>query len=90
MKNFIPPSLEELSAYCKERNNRVSPLKWLAHYQSNGWMVGKNKMKDWKAAVRTWEHSEYGEQKPVVPAAEVKISEKQAQILDKAMERYAD
>jgi predicted phage replisome organizer len=60
---FKPPTLEEVQAYCKERNNKVDAEKWLNHYTSNGWMVGKVKMKDWKAAVRTWEKSEIS-QKP--------------------------
>jgi predicted phage replisome organizer len=54
-KHFTPPTLEEVKAYCNERNNGVDAFKWHNHYTSNGWMVGKNKMKDWKAAVRTWE-----------------------------------
>lgn len=56
----IPPSLEEVTAYCKERGNQVDPAKWFDSYQSKGWYVGKNKMRDWKAAVRTWEHNGYG------------------------------
>jgi hypothetical protein len=53
------PTLEDVRAYCKERANNVDPEKWLAYYESNGWRVGKNPMKDWKAAVRTWEKSEF-------------------------------
>lgn len=56
---FIPPTVDELRAYCQERQNNVNPEKWLAHYQSNGWKVGRSAMKDWKAAVRTWEHSDW-------------------------------
>ncbi|MGB4223340.1 MAG: hypothetical protein WBJ54_05935 [Syntrophorhabdus sp.] len=52
---FTPPKLEDVITYCKERKNNVNPEKWLDHYTANGWMIGKNKMKDWKAAVRTWE-----------------------------------
>ena len=52
---FIVPSLKEVSAYCQERNNNVDSQKFFDFYESKGWMVGKNKMKDWKAAVRTWE-----------------------------------
>lgn len=52
---FTPPTLEEVTAYCKERGKGVDPNKWYDFYQSKGWMIGKNKMKDWKAAVRTWE-----------------------------------
>jgi hypothetical protein len=58
-KNFIPPTLEDVQAYCKERNNTVDAERFINHYTSNGWMVGKNKMKDWKAAVRTWEKNGY-------------------------------
>lgn len=62
-KNFTPPTLQEVSDYCQERKNSVNPEKWIAHYQSNGWKVGKNSMKDWKAAVRTWENNSF-ESKP--------------------------
>ena len=58
-KKFIPPTLEEVQAYCVERNNNVDAERFINHYTSNGWLVGKNKMKDWKAAVRTWERSDY-------------------------------
>jgi hypothetical protein len=61
-KNFIKPTLQEIQAYCQERKNSVNPQKWLNHYESNGWKVGKNPMKDWKAAVRTWENSDYSKQ----------------------------
>lgn len=56
----IPPKLEEVTAYCEERNNGVDPDKWYDHYTANGWKVGKNQMKDWKAAVRTWERDSRG------------------------------
>lgn len=52
---FKPPTLEEVKAYCDERRNRVDPQRFIDFYQANGWKVGKNPMKDWKAAVRTWE-----------------------------------
>jgi hypothetical protein len=58
-KIFIIPSLSEISDYCHQRHNNVKPEVWLAHYESNGWMVGKNKMKDWRAAIRTWENSNF-------------------------------
>lgn len=54
---FIPPTVEEVRAYCSERKNNVDPQTFVDFYQGKGWMVGKNKMKDWKAAVRTWERS---------------------------------
>lgn len=58
-KRFVPPTLDEVRAYCKERKNNVNPEKFIDHYTANGWMVGRNKMKDWKAAVRTWERNGY-------------------------------
>jgi hypothetical protein len=52
---FTPPTVDEVDAYCKERGNGVDAQKFVDFYASKGWMVGKNSMKDWKAAVRTWE-----------------------------------
>lgn len=62
-KRFNPPTLEEVQAYCNERNNNVDPQHFIDYYTSNGWQVGKNKMKDWKAAVRTWERNGYSKPK---------------------------
>ena len=55
---FTPPSLDEVIDYCNKRQNGVDPERFIDYYTSNGWKVGKNPMKDWKAAVRTWERSE--------------------------------
>lgn len=55
---FIPPAFEEVKSYCSERGNNVNPEQFINYYSSNGWKVGKNSMKDWKAAVRTWESRE--------------------------------
>lgn len=52
---FAPPTIDEVKAYCIERHNDVDAGKWHDFYSAKGWMVGKNKMKDWRAAVRTWE-----------------------------------
>ena len=54
-KRFVPPTVEEVRAYCEERHNGIDPEEFVDFYQSKGWMVGKDKMKDWKAAVRNWE-----------------------------------
>lgn len=54
-KRFVPPTIEEVKAYCQERQNGVDAERFIDYYTANGWQVGKNKMKDWKAAVRTWE-----------------------------------
>ena len=63
-KRFEKPTLSEIKEYCIERNNNVDAQHFYDYYESNGWKVGKNSMKDWKAAVRTWERSEY--RKPTV------------------------
>lgn len=56
-KRFAPPSVDEVRAYCAERNNGIDPQSFIDFYESKGWMVGKNHMRDWKAAVRTWERN---------------------------------
>ena len=56
---FVIPTMQEVRDYCRQRQNLVDPAKWHDHYSSNGWKVGKNPMKDWQAAVRTWERSEF-------------------------------
>ena len=58
-KRFEKPTLSEIKQYCIERKNNVNAEQFYDYYESNGWKVGKNSMKDWKAAVRTWERSEY-------------------------------
>lgn len=59
VKRFIPPSVDEVRAYCEARGNNVDPQKFVDYYSSNGWRVGRNPMRDWKAAVRsTWEKDE--------------------------------
>lgn len=56
--HFQKPSLSEVADYCRERANKVDPEQFYNFYESNGWKVGKNPMKDWHAAVRTWEKRE--------------------------------
>ena len=51
----IPPMLAEVEAYCNERKNGIDAEQFIAFYQSKDWMIGKNKMKDWKSAIITWE-----------------------------------
>ena len=62
-KRFSPPTLEEVTAYCNERKNSVDAQRFIDYYTSNGWKVGKNAMKDWKAAVRTWEKNGFDAKK---------------------------
>ena len=54
-KRFTKPTSDEVYEYCTDRNNKVCPDKFINFYDSNGWKVGKNPMKDWKACVRSWE-----------------------------------
>ena len=54
-QKFIPPTVGEVSAYCLERGSGVNPERFVDFYTSKGWMIGKSKMKDWRAAVRNWE-----------------------------------
>ena len=61
-KKFVKPTIEEVKEYCLERNNNVNPERFIDYYEANGWKVGKNPMKDWKAAIRTWERN-YKEEK---------------------------
>ena len=56
-KVFTPPTVEEIREYCKLRDNNIDAELFHDFYQSKGWLIGKVKMKDFKAAVRTWEKS---------------------------------
>ena len=58
-KRFEKPTLSEIKAYCIERGNKVDAQHFFDYYESNGWRVGKNSMKNWQAAVRTWEKNSY-------------------------------
>lgn len=60
----MKPTVDEVRAYCQERKNNVDPERFVDYYESNGWKVGKNSMKDWKATVRTWEKNGYSNAKP--------------------------
>ena len=54
-KRFKPPTVDEVTGYCLERNNNIDPEAFVAFYASKGWKVGRDPMEDWKAAVITWE-----------------------------------
>lgn len=74
-KSFKPPTLEEVKSYCLERGNNVDCDRFVDHYTAKGWMIGKNKMKDWKAAVRTWEKPKNDNQQPTLFANDNNVSE---------------
>lgn len=54
-KRFVKPSIEEVAEYCEERHNGINAEKFCDFYEAKGWKIGNNPMKDWRAAVRTWE-----------------------------------
>lgn len=58
IKKFIKPTVEEINTYCRERQNTISAEQFFNFYESKGWRIGSSPMKDWKAAVRTWEAKE--------------------------------
>ena len=60
-KKFNPPTVDEVAEYCRERGNDIDPVYFFDKYTGNGWMVGKNKMKCWKATIRTWEKNKFAE-----------------------------
>lgn len=67
MRKFVPPTIEDVAAYIKEKGYHFSAEAFVAFYESKGWMVGKNKMQKWKAACSTWEQGrgpQHQQQKP--------------------------
>jgi len=85
-KRFIKPTLEEIKAYCAERRNTVSPEKFLDYYEANGWRVGRNPMKDWRAAVRTWEKNEAAFAPKTPRDFEKEDAERRKRTLEKVMQ----
>lgn len=88
---FAPPTHDEVKAYCDERKNSIDPNRFIDFYESKGWMVGKNKMKSWQAAIRNWESKDA---KPVEKTANPKRNsfnnfEQQTEVsdLEKALQR---
>lgn len=80
-ERFEKPTLEEIISYCKERKNNVDANQFYDFYESKGWMVGKNKMKDWKACIRTWErrNNNFSESVPEWFDKEIEIKEPSAE-----------
>jgi hypothetical protein len=72
-KQFIPPSVEEVLAYCQQRGNAVDADAFVAYYQSVGWMRGKNAIRDWQACVRTWERNRQQQQHGTKSASELNV-----------------
>lgn len=70
---FMPPSIEEVAAYCEKRQNGIDPQSFIDHYSAVGWKVGSNRMSDWQAAVRTWENRRKKDQSHHNSAMDYKI-----------------
>jgi len=64
-KRFVPPILDEVKEYIKEQKFGVNADTWLSFYQSKNWMVGRVKMKDWKACIRTWQYKTQNSKEPL-------------------------
>lgn len=62
-KNFVKPTIEEITDFCKEKKININVKKFFLHYESNGWHVGKSPMKSWKAAVQKWAENNYDNNK---------------------------
>lgn len=69
-KRFIKPSVQEIKAYCFERGNGIDAERFWNYYESNGWKVGRNAMKDWRACIRTWEQKDKQQKQLTLTKAE--------------------
>jgi len=72
-KYFKKPKISEVEDYCLKRNNNIDAEAFINFYESKGWMVGKNKMKNWKAAIITWEKKNY--KKPTMSKLDAQLSQ---------------
>lgn len=90
-KRFIPPTVDEVAEYCRERGNGIDPEYFVDSYIAKDWMIGKNKMKDWKATVRTWEKNEVNRRAraPTVHQANMMAREQMAKILNEEADNEA-
>jgi len=82
-KRFKKPTLDELEHYCIERQNKVDIQKFFNFYESNGWKVGKNPMKDWRASVRTWESNSFDDKKQSKTQTQLTSWQKARDIINK-------
>ena len=88
-KKFSPPSAEEVAAYCRERQNKVNADTFVDFYTAKGWKVGNTPMKDWKAAVRTWEKRDGGRASPEKPKTKFTNYEEREIDFDSLEARFA-
>lgn len=88
-KSFEKPTIEEIQKYCTERNNGINANAFYDFYESKNWMVGKNKMKDWKACVRTWEQRNGTNKKTITPSwFNQEIKEEEFEFSDEDKKRF--
>ena len=80
-KRFKKPTIEEVKEYCLERGNNINPEIFIDFYESNGWKVGKNSMKDWKASLRTWEKNSTNSKKSSKVDSQIDSWQKAREIL---------
>ena len=89
VRRFSRPTVEDVQAYCTDRGNNVDAQAFCDFYESKGWMVGSNPMKDWKAAVRTWENRR--EYRQAAPAqAQESVYEQNARLKAEYMRKFAE
>ena len=87
-KRFVRPSVEDIEAYCRELQISINAEQFINHYDSNGWMVGKTAMKDWKATVRNWYIREHpGWKKPKKKHVETE-AERQARLEEEEWKKW--
>lgn len=83
-KNFVKPTVSEVTEYCTNRGNKIDAQHFIDYYDARGWKLGKNSIKDWKACIRTWERNKFNSNNPV---ANVYTSDKSNEKLQKALSK---
>jgi len=79
LARFTPPTVEEVALYCQERGNSVNAQRFVDFYAAKGWKIGQNPMKDWKAAVRTWEQRDDSPGRPAKVVSAQQYTQRQYQ-----------
>lgn len=92
-KRFVKPTVEDIRSYCTERGNAVDAQRFYDFYESKGWLIGKNPMKDWKAAVRTWEQrndrTEYAPRGQTTQPPQESVYEQNRRIKEELRRKYS-
>lgn len=92
-KRFVKPTVEDIRSYCTERGNAVDAQRFYDFYEAKGWLIGKNPMKDWKAAVRTWEQrndrTEYAPRGQTTPPPPESVYEQNRRIKEELLRKYS-